>query len=303
LKGLDAIDNSNASQWIFYWDYEYPGCSSSTEPAHKATTGATVIANNSVSDFALLKLTQDPRNLTNFIPYYLGWDRSSTIVSGVGIHHPKGDVKKISTSTQIQNQSAQITISGDVCLANTHWKIIWNAGTTEGGSSGSPFINNNKKVIGQLHGGNASCTNLSASDYYGKFSVSWTGNGATDNRRKLQPWLNPAGTNPTTLDGKSYASITGPKSICDYSATYTIANKPANATVTWSCSSNLSRTGLNGTTSNSATFYTYGSSAAWVQAVVNINGTNYTLPKFSSTIYGFYVSFFQYSFIRFPRIQ
>jgi hypothetical protein len=37
--------------------------------------------------------------------------------------------------------------------------------------------------------------------YYGKFSVSWTGNGATDNRRKLQPWLDPAGTNPTTLNG------------------------------------------------------------------------------------------------------
>jgi hypothetical protein len=37
--------------------------------------------------------------------------------------------------------------------------------------------------------------------YYGKFNVSWTGDGTTYNYRKLQPWLNPTGTAPTTLNG------------------------------------------------------------------------------------------------------
>jgi hypothetical protein len=89
-------------------------------------------------------------------------------------------------------------------------------------------------------------------------------------------------------------SITGSTSICNYNSTYTIVNKPANATVTWSCSSNLTRSTTNGTTSNSAGFNTngnvhtnYGNLSAWVQAVVNINGINYTLPQFSATIYDF----------------
>ncbi|WP_439489919.1 hypothetical protein [Algoriphagus sp.] len=46
--------------------------------------------------------------------------------------------------------------------AGTHWRIIWaptdtNHSVTEGGSSGSSLINNNRKVIGQLHGGLAGC--------------------------------------------------------------------------------------------------------------------------------------------------
>ena len=81
--GLDAIDNNDASQWIFYWDYEHPDCyNSPIEPAHKTTVGATIVANfdpNRLAhstDFALLLLHQDPRNVVGFSPYYLGWDRS-----------------------------------------------------------------------------------------------------------------------------------------------------------------------------------------------------------------------------------
>ncbi len=73
---FDAVTNPNLSQWIFYWDYESPDCNNTTQPVIKSTTGATIKANNDVSDFALLELIQDPRDLTNFIPYSLGWDRS-----------------------------------------------------------------------------------------------------------------------------------------------------------------------------------------------------------------------------------
>ncbi|MDR1200924.1 MAG: serine protease, partial [Tannerellaceae bacterium] len=204
LEGLDAISNSSASQWIFYWEYEHPGCANSaTEPAIRSTTGATVVANNSISDFALLRLTQNPRNVSGVIPYYLGWDRSGNAgTSGVGIHHPMGDVKKISATNQIQNYSSQITWSdGTSSLANTHWKAIFYNGLIEGASSGSPLINNDHRLIGELSGGQSAVCNTNYYKYYGKFSVSWTGNGATDNRRKLQPWLDPAGTNPTTLNG------------------------------------------------------------------------------------------------------
>jgi hypothetical protein len=107
LAGLDAISNNDAGQWVFNWKYEYPGCANSGTPPNRTTTGATVIANRSDSDFALLSLTQDPANLTGVTPYYLGWDRTGNSgTGGVGIHHPQGDVKKISLYTMSPQSTA-----------------------------------------------------------------------------------------------------------------------------------------------------------------------------------------------------
>jgi len=70
-------------------------------------------------------------------------------------------------------------------------------------SSGSSLINSDKKIIGQLYGlywcADIQCDNPVAQIVaYGKFSVSWTGSDtpipAKDNRRKLQPWLDPNNT-------------------------------------------------------------------------------------------------------------
>jgi hypothetical protein len=148
----------------------------------------------------LLRLTEDPRNAANVTPYYLGWDRSGNAgIGGVGIHHPAGDIKKISPYTMVPHSTAYLS---NTVNANEHrWRVIWSSGTTEGGSSGSPLINNNHRVIGQLHGGYASCSAQSQPDWYGKFSTSWTGNGATDNRRRLRDWLDPNNTGVSVLNG------------------------------------------------------------------------------------------------------
>jgi hypothetical protein len=34
----------------------------------------------------------------------------------------------------------------------THWRVNFNQGTAEHGSSGSPMFNQNYKIVGQLHG-------------------------------------------------------------------------------------------------------------------------------------------------------
>jgi len=239
LDGGDAVSNPNLTNWSFYWHYESPTCSGTWGPTNLSTTGATVVANNANTDFALLQLTEDPKNRNGVIPYYLGWDRSGSSGSGgVGIHHPQGDVKKIATytgtpisATCLGFLNANFWQTGFVATVSGHSVI-------ERISSGSPLINSNRKVIGQLLGVCEPayfCDNPSLQEaLYGKFSVSWTGGGATDNRRRLSDWLDPLGIAGNTLDGKVATQITGPDYIC-ISGVYSIADLPSGATVTgWS---------------------------------------------------------------------
>lgn len=199
---------ADLSQWMFYFLFESPTCAN---PASQGSlgnnfmTGCTFKAasldtgGNSGSDFALLKLNKIPP--AAYTPYYAGWSNINTAsASGVGIHHPSADIKKISTYTQtLQSMSW----AGNV--ANTHWMILWAAtahghGVTEGGSSGSPLFDGNKRIIGTLTGGGSDCTTPTQNDYYGKMAYHWTSNGSTPNKR-LKDWLDPYNTGIQTLDG------------------------------------------------------------------------------------------------------
>jgi len=135
--------------------------------------------------------------LKNFFPTdyqqtFAGWNRvPSPLARGVTIHHPEGDIKKISTFIQPLSS----TSFGDE-VPDTHWEVTWAAtanghGVTEGGSSGSPLFNTFGQVVGTLTGGFASCTRVDEPDQYGKFSFHWDGNGTADNR-SLATWLDPS---------------------------------------------------------------------------------------------------------------
>ena len=95
--------------------------------------------------------------------HYAGWDVSGNTPNiPVGIHHPSGDIKKISFDYDNASNSGNF------------WDIdSWDDGTTEPGSSGSPLFDGiSHRIIGQLYWGVASCTNFGY-DTYGKTSVSW----------------------------------------------------------------------------------------------------------------------------------
>lgn len=208
---FDAINNKNASEWVFYWDFAVrrendDSYHTSYEPSQKTTIGAVVIANDSPSDFALLKLNQEPR-LTASFPGYLGWDATGNSGSSGGacIHYPSGDIRKISYYNGTPSSASYTNGS----KAN-HWQVSWSQGTTEGGSSGSPLINQQRRIIGQLHGGNASCSNIKGLDKFGKISESWTNNNATDPRRRLKDWLDPYNTNAKTVETIDPIKILGP---------------------------------------------------------------------------------------------
>ena len=200
---FDADTLPDLDIFSFYWNYEAPGCvNTNIEPPLYSTNGATVIANNSYSDFALLRLSEDPQYLSNYTPYYLGWDHSGNSGNpGVCIHHPRGDVKKISTV-----DSLPISSGWNGTNNNSHWDVGWKStlnghGMTQGGSSGSPLLNAAHRVIGQLHGSNCrDCTNPNGRSAYGKFNVSWTGHYNNSILRRLNCWLDSLNTGVQTME-------------------------------------------------------------------------------------------------------
>lgn len=195
-----------ASTVTLYWKYENPTCRTPgsvasgtpiSKPANSIsqTGGSTLLSTYSPSDFTLVRLNSAPPSSAN--PYWSGWDRSGTAPSRtVGIHHPQGHEKRISFDGDPATVSAY---SGDTGTGTTHWRVAdWDLGTTEGGSSGSGLWNENKLLIGQLHGGAAACGN-DLPDWYGRWSVSWEGGGAAASR--MRDHLDPANTGAQTLAG------------------------------------------------------------------------------------------------------
>jgi hypothetical protein len=185
----------------FRFNYERPACESGTPPVGQTVTGATVLAGFSPSDFALLELSGDLPE--EFDTFFNGWHRSFLVSDpSWTIHHPSGDVKKIS-------RNDDPLISG-IFWGSNHWRVTdWEMGTTEGGSSGAPLFDSAGHIVGQLHGGNASCTNGNGWDEYGKLTASWSGGGTPATR--LLDWLDPTGAGSTVLDGLDATSCRAPR--------------------------------------------------------------------------------------------
>ena len=196
------------SQWIFYFNYEGTECPDPTnEPTLNSITGATLVAHGgnsgaTGSDFFMVLLKSSIP--TSYNVYYNGWSRETTppSPSGITIHHPQGDIKKISTYSQPLQQS---NWNGGAFVS--HWLVTWSAtanghGTTEGGSSGSPLFDNQGRLVGTLTGGESSCdsVNLNSPDYYGQFAYHWDKNG-TDSISVLKYWLDPTNMGVMSLNG------------------------------------------------------------------------------------------------------
>lgn len=215
---------SDFNQWRFFFGYESPDCGNFNPgtPSAKRIEGCVLIANSlgvtsqsiTSSDFLLLQLgtlatenaviTKLKSSAIN--AYWNGWDAHNIAATGgAGIHHPEGDIKKISTFSGTL-ASTNYSSGG----LNTHWRVQWTAnangyGVTEGGSSGSPIFSlngGNSRIVGTLSGGGTDCSAQTLYDLYGKLSYDWTSNG-TAAERQLKPFLDPANTGLLSMDGSA----------------------------------------------------------------------------------------------------
>jgi len=208
-----------AERSVFQFNYESPSCFGPDGPLDMSISGADLLASGDSVDFCLLELSLLPPD--SFKVYYAGWDRSDfQTTPSKTIHHPWGDVKKITSDYEAPSEPKQ---PGDVPYTDlddyhyfSYWWIRgWDEGSTEGGSSGGPLFNSDQKVIGNLSGGIAKCGDsigydyeknrviynqaFNYDDYYTKLSMSWDFEEEKGN--VLKTWLDPGNSGVMVLGG------------------------------------------------------------------------------------------------------
>jgi lysyl endopeptidase len=217
------------------WRFTFQALSTTCTPSQNSNgiityNGSTLRANWAATDMCLVELNNTPA--TNLGITYAGWTRNAAPAqNATGIHHPSGDVMKISRSNN------PVTVGSFGTSTNQHWRADWNQGVTEPGSSGSPLFDQNHRIIGQLHGGPSACGAAQLWDFYGRFDLSWTGGGTGATR--LSNWLDPSGSNAiitnttSTLNLALTPIITGDVAFCSGSKTYSLAGVPAGTNTSW----------------------------------------------------------------------
>ncbi|MCT4580786.1 MAG: hypothetical protein N4A35_05145, partial [Flavobacteriales bacterium] len=213
----EPTSNSDINGHVWYFNYQRPTCTPGNTSQYNGArsqtmNGGTLKASSQLgtapasatnqikgADFYLAELsTAIP---SSFNAYYAGWNRTSNAPSsGVGIHHPKGDEKKIATYTTTPTKT-----SYGGAWAYSHLKVYWGStangsGALEGGSSGSPLFNQNGLVVGPATASSLTCGSAGGYSLYGRIFKAWDQEGNNNNQR-LKPWLDPVNSGVTSLTG------------------------------------------------------------------------------------------------------
>ena len=156
-----------ASSLVTYWFFDAVACGNLSVPPYVTVTGGAVLLGRSVdSDWALVRLRTPPPANAVFSAWRAEALPNSSAVTV--IHHPEGDLKKISSGSTLD----YFSFSDNTSFADVRYSI----GTTEAGSSGAGLLTlgsggNFYELRGGLFAGNASCSRKNGDDVYSRLEV------------------------------------------------------------------------------------------------------------------------------------
>jgi lysyl endopeptidase len=164
-----------------FWNYQSTTCGGTTSgPSTTLAGGAFLRVTDFNSDITLMEMKQPPPSGALFAGWNAGTVANNTSI--VGIHHPAGDIKKISLGTMTNNNAP-----GFDGKTGTYYQVVWSSGVTEGGSSGSAIFTKSAtsgryQLRGGLLGGSSFCNAQSSPDIYSRMDLKFN---------LLQPYLAP----------------------------------------------------------------------------------------------------------------
>jgi hypothetical protein len=227
-----------ADTLVTFWFYDATSCGSGTvNPGYvQLAGGATLLFANASSDALLLRLNRTPPAGA----VYAGWNAASLTIGAAltAIHHPMGDVKKVSLAT-MGGFGTTTLATGSFIVAN--WNSIA-TGVTEGGSSGSGIFtleSSEYRLRGGLLGGPSSCVAAPADlhDYYSRFDQAYP---------YLAVYLDPASTSCTYSLSQASVSVAA----AGASGSVSVTTQPA---CPWAATSNADWVAANASGSGSGT--------------------------------------------------
>jgi len=185
---LSSTEKAATESWSCVFNYKTNSCNGTATPYYSLQryNNTHFRATWQPTDFLLLELKESIKDPN---VRFLGWDITGHYhYKPIGIHHPNGNPMKISFDNHLAlPYSSSFTYprpnNNAVFPANLFYKIGYDNGTMEGGSSGSPLFgawgsdpaygnDMEYRVIGQLYGGESACPPATTYGLYGIFAKS-----------------------------------------------------------------------------------------------------------------------------------